>query len=192
MNRIVNIRGTSGSGKTTVARTLLISHPHRVLKGADGKIKGYQIDASSSGIHTPVFLVGSYAYTCGGVDGIKTQEEIADRVVKAVEYGHVLVEGLLMSKSGPSGHVSPIFRDHNAVFAFLDTPLDVCIERVLGRRKAAGNNKPFDPDKSLSVAHKQCARCAQLLIDAGGYDVRWVSWQDPVTAVVDYLTEAES
>jgi len=40
-----------------------------------------------------VFVVGSYENTCGGTDGIKTQEEIADRVVKAHGHGHVLVEG---------------------------------------------------------------------------------------------------
>jgi hypothetical protein len=28
---------------------------------------------------------------------------------------------------------------------FLNTPQDVCIERVIGRRKAAGNDKEFNP-----------------------------------------------
>jgi len=30
------------------------------------------------------------------------------------------------------------------VVGWLDTPLDVCIERVIARRLAAGNTKPFD------------------------------------------------
>lgn len=190
-NQIVNIRGCNGSGKTTIVRRFLTKLPTQPIGGKAGRPAGYRVDATGWGVTTPVYVVGSYENACGGADGIKTQEEIAERVVKAVAYGHVLVEGLLMSKSSDKGHVAPVLRDHGAIFAFLDTPWDVCLERVLGRRAEAGNDKPFDPEKTMRTAYEQCHRSYELLTEAGGYDVRWLDWRDPVTGVVGYLREAE-
>lgn len=190
-HQIVNIRGCNGSGKTTIVRRFLDKLPNQSLGGKPGRPAGYVVDASSWGIQKSVFVVGSYENACGGADGINTQEEIADRVLKAHPLGHVLVEGLLMSKSSDKGHVAPILKDNGAIFAFLDTPWDTCLERVLARRKAAGNDKPFDPDKTMRSAYEQCHRSHELLTIAGGYDVRWLDWQDPVSGVVNYLREAE-
>lgn len=190
-HQIVNIRGCNGSGKTTIVRRFLDKLPREALGGKPSKPAGYRVDASSWGISAPIYVVGSYENTCGGTDGINTQEEIAERVTKAHPLGHVLVEGLLMSKSSANGHVAPILKDHGAIFAFLDTPWEVCLERVLNRRKEAGNDKPFDPDKTMRSAYEQCHRSYELLTEAGGYDVRWLDWQDPVTAVVNYLKDAE-
>lgn len=189
--QIVNIRGCNGSGKTTIVRRFLTKLPTEPLGGKPGRPAGYRVDATPWGLQLPVFVVGSYENTCGGADGIKTQEEIAERVVRAHEHGHVLVEGLLMSKSSDGGHVAPILKQHGAIFAFLDTPWDTCLERVLARRAEAGNEKPFDPEKTMRTAYEQCHRSYELLSEAGGYDVRWLDWRDPVTGVMRYLTEAE-
>ncbi len=191
-NQIVNIRGCNGSGKTTVVRRFLDRLPVQALGGKPSKPAGYRVDASAWGILTPVFVVGSYENTCGGTDGISTQEEIAERTLKAYGAGHVLVEGLLMSKSSAGGHVAPILKAHDAIFGFLDTPWAVCLERVLGRRAAAGNDKPFDPDKTMRSAYEQCHRSAELLTQAGGYDVRWIDHLNAVGTVVQYLKDAEA
>jgi thymidylate kinase len=191
-HQIVNIRGCNGSGKTTVVRRFLDRLPTTKLGPNSSKPWGYRVDASAWGISAPVMIIGSYENTCGGTDGISTQEEIAERTTLAHGYGHVLVEGLLMSKSSAGGHVAPILKAHGAIFGFLDTPWDVCLERVLGRRAAAGNDKPFDPDKTMRSAYEQCHRSAELLTQAGGYDVRWVDHLNAVGAVVQYLKDAEA
>ena len=190
-HQIVNIRGCNGSGKTTIVRRFLDRLPAQPLGGKPGRPAGYTVDAFAWGISVPVFVVGSYENTCGGTDGINTQEEIAERVVKAHALGHVLVEGLLMSKSSAGGHVAPILKEHDAIFAFLDTPWETCLERVLQRRAAAGNEKAFDPDKTMRSAYEQCHRSAELLTLAGGYDVRWLNHADAVGGVVGYLQGAE-
>lgn len=188
---IVNIRGCNGSGKTTIVRRFLDKLPTTPLGGKPERPLGYQVDATTWGIQRPIYVVGSYENTCGGTDGIKTQEEIVERVTKAHAHGHVLVEGLLMSKSSDGGVTAPALRDMGAIFAFLDTPWEICLERVLGRRAAAGNEKPFDPNKTMRTAYEQCHRSYELLTLAGGYDVRWLNWKDPITEVVGYFTEAE-
>jgi len=189
--QIVNIRGCNGSGKTTIVRRFLDKLPVQALGGKPSKPAGYCVDATSWGIMLPVFIVGSYENTCGGTDGISTQEEIAERTTKAHGHGHVLVEGLLMSKSSAGGHVAPILKDHGAIFGFLDTPWDTCLSRVLARRAAAGNDKVFDPEKTMRSAYEQCHRSAELLTQAGGYDVRWIDHLNAVGTVVQYLKDAE-
>ena len=190
-HQIVNLRGCNGSGKTHAVRTFLELLPNEAIGGKPKKPAGYRVDASSWGITIPIFVVGSYENTCGGLDGISTQQETSDRIVRASEFGHVLAEGLLVSKSGPNGHTMPILRDHGAILAFLDTPWEVCLERVLARRAAAGNDKPFDPDKTMSQAFKGCRRSAELLTQTGGYDVRWIDHTHIVAQVREYLIEAE-
>jgi len=190
-NLIVNIRGCNGSGKTTTVRRFLDRLPSQAMGGKPGKPAGYAVDATEWGIMRPVYIVGSYENTCGGTDGIKTQEEIVERVSRAYEYGHVLVEGLLMSKSSSGGTVAPALKSMGAVFAFLDTPWDVCLSRVLSRRAEAGNDKPFDPDKTMRYAYNQCHRSHELLSEAGGYDVRWLDHTNAVGEVVAYLRNAE-
>lgn len=190
-HQVVNIRGCNGSGKTTIVRRFLDRLPSTPLGGKPGKPAGYYVDAMPWGLALPVYVVGSYENACGGTDGIKTQDEIVDRVRRAHACGHALVEGLLMSKSSDGGVTAPALRELGGIFAFLDTPWEVCLERVLVRRAAAGNDKPFDPDKTMRSAYEQCHRSAELLTAAGGYDVRWLPWQDPVTRVVEWLREAE-
>lgn len=190
-HQIVNIRGCNGSGKTTTVRRFLDRLPVQPLGGRPDRPAGYRVDATAWGLQLPVFVVGSYENTCGGTDGIKTQEEIVDRVSKAYNHGHVLVEGLLMSKSSAGGVTAPALKERGAIFAFLDTPWETCLERVLARRAAAGNDKPFDPEKTMRSAYEQCHRSYELLSEAGGYDVRWLNWRDPVTGVMRYLLEAE-
>lgn len=190
-NQIVNIRGCNGSGKTTIVRRFLDRLPVQALGGKPGRPAGYRVDATAWGIQTPVYVIGSYENTCGGTDGINTQEEIVKRVTQAYAHGHVLVEGLLMSKSSDGGLTAPALRDMGAVFAFLDTPWETCLERVLARRAAAGNDKPFDPNKTMKSAYEQCHRSHELLTLAGGYDVRWLDHTNAVGEVVQYLKDAE-
>lgn len=148
---ILNIKGTSGSGKTTLARKIL-SYPHEEIKGYKklrNSVKevadAYKVDMSQEGIELPVYVIGSYNNTCGGCDTINTQEEIVERVKKYYPSGHILIEGLLLSGTGKNGYVPRELSKTGAlVIGWLNTPLDVCIERVKARRLAAGNTKPFD------------------------------------------------
>lgn len=175
-NCIINLRGTSGSGKTHTTRCFLDYLPCKTIEAIDeqGKqrILGYKLDGTPMGLKRPIIVIGSYENTCGGTDTINKQEWIGDRVEKAYKTGaHVLVEGLLMSKSAAGGHLAP--RLHGlglAYFLFLDTPKEVCVERVLARRAAKGNDTPFDPEKTLLPAHKQVHKSKVLLDNTGdGY-----------------------
>ena len=187
---ILRIAGTFGSGKTTAMRGFF-NYPHTVLMSGK-KIAGYQVDASSAGISEPIFVVGKYDNTCGGTDAIKTQAEIAEKILKAHPHGHVLYEGALVSASGLAGQVTQAIHPTGCdVYAFLDTPQDLCVERVKGRRLAAGNDKEFDP-KNLIDKFESVVNCYKNLRKEGTYDVRLIDYTDPHPKLVEIIKEYEN
>ena len=144
---LINIRGTHGSGKSTIVKTILDKYPNEVVSYEEGrktpKPHGYRVKVPF--LKQPIMVVGSYVTSCGGCDGIQPYTLIWPRVVEYQKQGHVLFEGALVSSSyGKIGEASEIYGD-SFVFAFMDTPVEKCIQWVTERRKKKGNDKPLDP-----------------------------------------------
>jgi len=186
-NVILRVSGTFGSGKTTAVRQFLDYEAQTLTSG--GKIAGYR--ASAPTLRNPIYVIGKYDNVCGGTDSIKTQAEIAQRILKAHPLGHVLYEGALVSCSGLGGQVTQAVHPTGcSVYAFINTPLDLCIERVEQRRLAAGNEKPLDP-KNLIQKFNAVLNCYRNL-RAAGYDVRLIDYTDPHPQLVSIFEEFEA
>lgn len=146
--KLIKIHGTSGAGKTTVVTNLMdmaseITHLNPV---GSKKPEAYRLKVP--GVADPVYVLGSYENTCGGMDTVSKVEDQIDLIHKYADLGHVIYEGLLMSTYyGRLGTAVEQYRDRH-IFAFLDTPIEVCIERVKQRRLAAGNTKPFNENNT--------------------------------------------
>ena len=139
---ILKIHGTSGAGKTTIVRNIM-EHANQILPiGPLRKPESYKLLIPNE--VTPLYVIGSYESTCGGMDTILQVDRQIELVSKYAAMGHVIYEGLLMSTYyGKFGTAMEQYgQDH--IWAFLDTPEDVCIERVKARRLAAGNTKPLN------------------------------------------------
>lgn len=191
-NVILNIRGTSGSGKSHIAFEFLKRFPHEALTDKDGKVKGYRVDTSSAGLIYDVFILGKYSTVCGGLDGVPTQIMAGELAIKAHAIGgHVLAEGLLASAAGPKGaFTDAIYQTGAAIFGILDTPLQVCLDRVRARRAAKGNEKPFN-EKNTRDKWTQVHSTAKAL-DKLGYDVRPIDHTKAFEDVMAIFKEAES
>jgi hypothetical protein len=186
-NVILRISGTFGSGKTTAVRQFL-DYSAEALMSKD-KIAGYRVGVPA--LRTPIYVIGKYDNVCGGTDAIKTQAEIAQRVLKAHPLGHVLYEGALVSNSGLGGQVTQAVQPTGcAVYAFMNTPLELCIERVKQRRLTAGNEKPFDP-KNLVEKFHSVVNCYKNLRNAG-YNVRLIDHADPHPQLMTIFEEFEA
>lgn len=145
---IVKIHGTSGSGKTTLAREFLTST--KPFKNAKGKIEYYQTQSPSG---RSLYVLGSYENICGGCDGLSPTDTI-ELLHKTAILGDVLYEGLIISEYyGKVGEASERYRKEH-VFAFLDTPIELCIERVKKRRLQMGNTKPFNEQNTRERVRK--------------------------------------
>jgi len=189
---VINVRGTSGSGKTTVARGQMTMGDVIPLPGDEGTAKKPEAYSIATQGKPLLYLIGSYENVCGGCDGVPTQDEICRRVRKYAPMGDVLMEGLLMS------HLFSRYRDLDRelhaqgipfIWAFLDTPLEVCLDRVQARRNArfalkGGVQKPFNPKNTIDKWHDMRSVYGKA-IDAG-LDARWVPYETATEVVASW------
>lgn len=133
---VIQIRGTSGSGKTWIIKSLMEMYNFVPIHNTKSEIQGYY----SKEIN--LFIVGKYTTACGGCDTIKSQDEVIKRVKKAVsKKWNVLFEGLICS------HIAKRYADLYAylknigivfICVFLTTPLNKCRNNINIRRKKSG------------------------------------------------------
>jgi predicted kinase len=176
---VLDIRGTHGSGKSWVVHQLLAAQPH-VSIDEDGKQIGYHLP----GIDTAV--VGKYENVCGGCDQIATADEVCRRArLFHSKYRHVLLEGILVAHTFKRySQLATELGDY--VFCFLNTPLKTCIARVLARRKAKGNAKPFKPDNLIKDWHNIWDRVQRQCREAG-HIVKVLDYRDPLKTVLEII-----
>lgn len=164
---IINIRGTSGAGKTTLVRRLLpISKMAAVYeKGRSTPLWYWRWN---------VALLGSYKSTCGGCDTIHSMDEIFSFAMKLNRsFKFVIIEGLLLSEE-VNRTVS--VKDDISVF-LLSTPLEKCLENINERRRAKNPEaEPVNP-KNTNNRHATILRAKKRLLDAG-VSVEELSFED--------------
>jgi hypothetical protein len=139
----------------------------------------------------PVYIIGSYKNTCGGCDTIPTQDLACSLVRHFSQFGHVLFEGLLMSHL--FARYAALYNELTSagekfVVAYMDTPLELSVERVKQRRLAAGNTKEFNPQNTISH-HYATLKTRDKFLEMEA-DVRWIKHKkDPVDQLLDMLEE---
>lgn len=157
---VVKLGGCNGSGKTSVARALLdiihSSKPWSTLgksksnKHYRGAYAGYE-----------VVVLGSYENVCGGMDTISDKEDRLALIKNACKPNRIIFfEGLITGKTyGQIGHISEQHVKSGKgrwLYTFMDTPFDVCSDRVMARRAEAGNTAPFDPERTMRPTYDSC------------------------------------
>lgn len=158
MTTIYNIRGTNGSGKTTVARSFLSTYPvdlsayHSPTKRDPAKMRRYPGTINEDA----VLLLGSYATACGGMDkhpagkGFAVPQEAIRYALTRIwgpKLKAIICEGVLASGVYGSWHefAQELEREgHTLAFVYLHTPADICLERIRDRQRAAGK-EPAPP-----------------------------------------------
>ena len=140
---IISLRGTNGSGKSHLVFQLMKRFKTTPIgKDKTGKPMHYRLDLSRG---EQLYVVGPYTSACGGCDTIQPYDDIWPMVEEVIPKGHVLFEGSIVSSGyGRIGEATEDYGD-SVVFVFLDTPVEKCVQNVVNRRLARGNEKPFDP-----------------------------------------------
>ncbi len=216
MITIYQIRGTNGSGKTHLARSLIADDPrygqpnmvdltwYSSPTKADPlrrkAVEGYAMPHRFPGVD--VLLVGSYRTACGGLDGVpdfETQFSAlrgAGRIcadMGRAEHQAIICEGVLASTVygswGDFASMVKQYSDKEARFAFcyLDTPLEVCLQRIRGRQEAAGKVRPIKEDlvadkiKAISATRRRAMEAGHTVYD--------LPWDNPGIAFRSILTD---
>lgn len=181
---IVNIRGTSGSGKTTVVTRLI---EYWCAEGLDLELPdGEEVAGKMRKIGHRcgnVFVVGRYDTTCGGCDTMSWKgaaDYVCELVRHRAQLGPVLFEGLMVSGWG-TGRLRSLWEqtERKLHVIQLTTPLEECLESVRARRAAAHAAKaaarpgvelpplkPLNPDNTVAKWHGTM-RGSELLQKSG-------------------------
>ncbi len=178
---IIQVRGTSGSGKSTVVR--------RFMETAEWEsvfLKGRKKALYYRSLNIPcgVVVLGHYESPCGGGDTIGSARAIAELIetVRKDDSNRVIVvEGLLLSEDVKWTSQMPDVR-----CLFLTTDVEECLIRVRGRRAEVGNEKPLNESNTrgrVAVIERarlklldlgvECRRCSSDV--APGMILNWVT-----------------
>jgi hypothetical protein len=177
---VVQLRGTSGSGKTTAMRALIdtlsdfapVEMNDRMTKNV-----AYRGRWGFDGTPVSVYILGDYdpKRSAGGCDTIPTIQEVIDLVEK---YGSrpnsiVVLEGLLLAHSwGALGEYAHERWGKRYVNVFLDTPVEKCIARVTKRRAGKGVETEGDRaakiEKNIRDDYHRVELCFARVVARGG------------------------
>lgn len=149
---LINVRGTNGSGKSTIVRGLLAkARVRRPIYGVLGIRQPEAYRLMFGDADEPLTVIGPYDRETGGCDSVQPYSLILDLIQKYSMMGAVLFEGVLVSTCwGEIGEELESWGDE-AYVLFLDTPVEECIRSTEARRARKGNDKELDP-KNL-IAH---------------------------------------
>lgn len=169
---IINVRGTSGSGKSTIVQQLrklyLFTKPHHV--GDIAPMLSENAEANTWAELYPhlakrkrplflelqhprneanLFVIGHYDTACGGCDTIakKQFDTVYDLVHRLARVGDVLFEGLLVTAEIERALKLP---KDDTQFVMLTTPLEECLAGIQARRDARGDTREVNPRNTIS------------------------------------------
>ena len=169
---IISIRGTSGSGKSTIVRELIRSIGRRPIPsfGLAGELVGYDCGLFR--------VVGPYpddARLAAGVDILnrdrRRRSELFGQIALWAGLGNVVYEGLLIANEVE--RTVALAQKHETICIFLNTPLELCLSRINARRldKLHGGSffeetfVPVNP-KETTEKYEELRRVAQRLAAA--------------------------
>lgn len=147
---VLQIRGTNGSGKTTVMRQVMASFPEGWTGvGQPGRKKPLYYKVNETNLNPTVLVLGHYEATCGGCDNIGSAGKVFELVTMLqTTYGDssiILCEGLLLSEDSLWTKQMT-----DVKVLFLNTSEEECLKRVRARRVAAGNEKELNPQNTVN------------------------------------------
>jgi hypothetical protein len=182
---IIQIRGTSGSGKSTAMREIMkaLSRDREWRPFfADGRRNplGYELQRGT----TFYQVLGHYESPCGGCDTIGSARQVFELIERRQRNlqlcDFVLCEGLLLSED-----VKWTSQLQDVRVYFLTTPLPTCLDRIRQRRAARGNEKPLDPENTTQRVNS--IESARRRLSEGGIYCRRANFDQTVVAVLKQI-----
>jgi shikimate kinase len=190
---IFNLRGTNGTGKSTVAHAILKKAGAEPLEFWPNTRKPKPMAYAGRWNGVPIAILGSYETVCGGMDTITDINDARDLIVR---YGNnqdfpiVFYEGLFISHC--MGTVAAALNEANLkqrlVMGYLDTPLEECLRRVHARRAERGNTKPFKEQNVIDDYQRVDWNRAKATRE--GWNTYWVDHTNAQKEVEAWLNAA--
>jgi hypothetical protein len=167
---IINIRGTSGAGKSHLARRILALYPDRIPNYVHGRRQPITYLCSRPGHHRPLLVLGHYEVEGGGADNVAQRDQAFAIMTEAVTAGTgVFWEGVVYSDEVTRTVDLERTAQENGQRLYvilLTTPVEQCLADIRARRERAGNVKPLNEANTRSRVGAIQRACSRLR-DAG-------------------------
>lgn len=184
----INIRGTGGSGKSTLVRNVMATYPAKMNVEEPGRKRPSGYILSGEGRAT-LYVPGHYETACGGCDTIKTMDKVYEQVIDGLELGfNVLYEGIM-----PMDDVRravELNKTHQLDVIYLTTPIEDCLEGIQARRRAAAEARGKEPGELNPKNTIERARRAEGVLKrliAGGVPVHRMGREDALDYILGRL-----
>jgi hypothetical protein len=163
---MVNIRGTSGAGKSHLVRRVMGAYATRSEVTTEGRKQPLRYVLTSPLTPRPLWVLGHYNTACGGCDTIKTPDQVYDLVREGHAQGaDVLYEGIMVQDDVRRCiEVTQALEPVNVVW--LSTPIEECLSGVRERRVARGDERPLN-EKNTRERARRLAGTVRRLRGAG-------------------------
>ena len=190
MGLVINLRGTSGAGKTWLVREVMAayrrggSEPHAITRDGRSRPIGWRLEHPSGG--RALCVVGDYQGARGGTDTIPLKDGGLDEAFRLANSEtsagrDVLLEGYQLSwERDRTVELAAHQRSRGqAVHVLcLDVPLSRCVQNVVRRRRAGRGARPAI-ERTARVGQEALVRAAALLSLAG----LCCEWLEPAAAL---------
>lgn len=127
---VLNVRGTSGAGKTTLMRTLIESDTESAELFVSGVKKPAFVYCPSYNI----IVIGSYRNVCGGCDNFVKEQIVRFLKIAWMTSANVFYEGLMLHTKEPyywyMRELSQTIGKRHFGFVYLTLPVEECLKRV--------------------------------------------------------------
>lgn len=169
---IVNIRGTSGSGKSTIVRKIMKLYKTTTPVAKPGRKKPLYYILDAGGKHLPgrgeggptlkrLVVLGHYDNPCGGGDTVSGygRDFMFDWVREHNTLGHdILFEGLMIG--GERTRTIRLWEENLPIVVVnLTTKIEVCLAGVQKRRDERGDTRPLNPKNTVAKMREVDRAC---------------------------------
>jgi len=184
---IVSIRGTSGSGKSTVVREVMKKYNCEPINAPwRRRPLGYLCYADE---HKPLFIPGHYETDCGGCDTLPAIEFTFNLIRRYINECDVIYEGLITQSD--VNRCIQLHKDGYSVLVIgLNLPLAKCLKYVQQRRDARAEahgreTSPLNPSNTNAKHHQITLQEAKF--KSAKMDFRWLCREDALRATLEFL-----
>ena len=181
---IIQIRGTSGSGKTHLVKQVLTHYSQREDHFTTGRRRPLYTTWAGKAPRRLTTL-GHYDIPCGGADTISGFDTIFGLVNQAEDRGEdVLFEGLILT--GDNKRIIACAKAHsNHLIVSLNTPLEVCLAQINARRAARGNNTPVSPVNTQKKWGEETRHRAKMI--SAGVNIQVLTPAEALFKIIEAL-----
>lgn len=181
---IISVRGTHGSGKSTVVRRVMKFYPHCTPVMREGRRRPFGYLLEHDGLRR-LAVLGHYETPCGGCDSLPAVEDMYSFVREQASSGaDVLLEGILAQHYALKKFLT--FSEFDIKVIVLSTPLEQCIHDTLSRRGDTTPEREAKITGTITSEYRNVENGVKRLL-ANKVDVRRLNRTDALSTCLELL-----